>query len=146
MATVDDGGDGRGSVTMSVAVEAARETFQAARWGQAYSAGSAVGLEVSGVDDLERLAISAHLTGEYSTSLKAWRRAHTRRLVAQLEKLGHTVVLHDAGARVDVGGHAAIARVEPPEALCWDVAARSCSARARASCHAPGTAQKVQAM
>src|SRR5688572_19875174 len=62
---------------MSAAVELAREAFRAARWREACAALSAIGIQALGVDDLERLAVSAHLTGALPTGLRAWRRAHT---------------------------------------------------------------------
>ena len=61
---------------MSASVELAREAFRSARWREACAALSAIGIQELGVEDLERLAVSAHLTGALPTGFQAWRRAH----------------------------------------------------------------------
>lgn len=55
-------------------IESAREAFARKAWGDAYSLLAAGGpLEA---DDLERLAVAAHLVGRDDESVQAWERAH----------------------------------------------------------------------
>jgi DNA-binding CsgD family transcriptional regulator len=60
---------------MTAAVERAREAFAGRRWSEAYAAfaAQAAGLEA---DDLERLAVAAHLLGQDDESVRAWEQAY----------------------------------------------------------------------
>lgn len=62
-------------------IERGREAFAGQRWGDAYEL-----LEASGpleAEDLERLAIAAHLVGRDRESTDAWEQAHHSRLRAE---------------------------------------------------------------
>jgi DNA-binding CsgD family transcriptional regulator len=61
---------------VSLGARSASEAFRAGRWREACASLLATGIETLDVDDLERLAVCAHLTGAEETSLAAWRRAH----------------------------------------------------------------------
>ena len=59
------------------ALERGREAFGRRAWGEAYALLSAANRDVSlEAEDLERLAVAAHLVGKYGESADGWTRAH----------------------------------------------------------------------
>ncbi len=67
---------------MSMTIERAREAFARQAWGEAYALLAAGG--PLDADDLERLAVAAHMAGRDDESTLAWERAHL-----ECVRLGH---------------------------------------------------------
>jgi DNA-binding CsgD family transcriptional regulator/tetratricopeptide (TPR) repeat protein len=68
---------GAESMTMSGALEQGRKSFAERSWGDAYTRLTAAAADAAlELDDLERLALAAYLTGNNDASTNAWMRAH----------------------------------------------------------------------
>jgi DNA-binding NarL/FixJ family response regulator len=65
-------------VDVESAIEEGRKAAAASQWGDAYRALSSVDIESLDIDDLDRLATAAYLTGRNEESFAAWARAHQR--------------------------------------------------------------------
>lgn len=63
---------------MGEAARLGREAYGRRAWGEAHAQLAAAA--ALGVDDLERLAVAAHLAGRDGESAQAWERAHTAAL------------------------------------------------------------------
>src|SRR5687767_251455 len=67
----------RDSMTTTDMLERGRESFGRRAWRDAYAQLSAADREAAlGHEDLERLAVAAHLVGRYEDCADAWTRAH----------------------------------------------------------------------
>jgi DNA-binding NarL/FixJ family response regulator len=75
---VEDGSSPLGeTLTVAGGVDQGREAFELQAWGDACQYLSAADVEQGlGLDDLERLAVAAHLVGRSDDGVEAWTRAH----------------------------------------------------------------------
>ena len=74
---------GRCGMTATELLAEAHSSLERRRWGEAHARLLAADrVEAFGVDDLEKLAVTAYLVGDDATCAHAWERAHHRLLAA----------------------------------------------------------------